>query len=54
MRIYEQELEAQIAITENTKKRHDEAIAQLGELREQAAEHEADLKRLLNKRMAKQ
>ena len=44
---YEQELEAQIAITKNTKKRHEEDVAQLDKLREQAAERETDLKRLL-------
>ena len=52
-RNYKEELKAQVAITEEAKKRRDEAIAQLGELQEQAAKREADLKRLLDERMAK-
>ena len=52
-RNYEEELEAQFAITKNTKKCYDEAIAQLDELWEQAAEREADLKRLLDERTTK-
>ena len=45
---YEEELKAQVAITKEAIKRHNEAITQLGELREQAAGREADLKRLLD------
>mgnify|MGYP000173227332 CR=1 FL=1 len=49
-RNYEEELKEQVAITEEAKKRHNEAIAQLGE---QAAGREADLKRLLDESSAK-
>ena len=52
-RNYEKELEAQIAITAETKTRHEEVMAQLGKLREQAAKREADLKRLLEESTAK-
>ena len=45
---YEEELKAQVAITKEAIKRHNEAITQLGELREQAVGREADLKRLLD------
>ena len=53
MRNYKEELEAQIAITTKTNKRHEEDIAQLGKLREQATKREADLKRLLEERTTK-
>ena len=52
-RNYEEEIAAQIAITEKTKKHHEEDMAQLGKLREQVAKREAKLKRLLEERIAK-
>ena len=52
-RNYEEELKAQVAITKEAKKCHIEAIAQLGELWEQAARWEADLKHLLDETMTK-
>ena len=52
-RNYEKELEAQIAITAETKTRHEEVMAQLGKLREQAAKRETELKRLLEERTTK-
>ena len=42
-----------MAIAEKAKERHQEAMAELGKLREQAAKREADLKRLLEERMNK-
>ena len=53
LRKYEEELKAQIVITEEATKRHNEAIAQLGELREQATGREGDLKRLLEESTTK-
>ena len=52
-RNYEEQLKAQVAITEEAQKRDNEAIAQLGELREQATGREDDLKRLLDESMTK-
>ena len=52
-RNYDEEFKGQVAITEEAKKHHGEAIAQLDELKEQAAEREADFKRLLNECIAK-
>ena len=46
-------MKAQISITEATTKRRNEGITQLGELREQAVEREANLKRLLNESTTK-
>ena len=45
---YEEDFKAQVAITEEAKKHHGEAIAQLDKWREQAVGREADLKRLLD------
>ena len=42
-----------MAIVEKAKERHEEAMTKLGKLREQAAEREADLKRLLDERTNK-
>ena len=50
---YGEEIKAQLAITEEAKKCHNETIAQLGDMREQAVGREADLKRLLDKRTTK-
>ena len=52
-RNYEEDLKAHVAITEEAKKHHNEAITQLSELREQAAEREVDLKQLLDERTTK-
>ena len=52
-RNYEEELKAQVIIIEEAKKRHNEAIAQLDELQEQAVGRKADLKRHLDERTAK-
>ena len=40
-------------IAEKTKEYHEESLVELGKLQEQAAKREADLKRLLDERMAK-
>ena len=46
-RNYEEEIAAQMAIVEKAKERHQEAMAELGKLREQAAKRKAELQRLL-------
>ena len=52
-RNYEEEIAAQMAIVEKAKERHQEAMAELGKLREQAAKRETELKRLLEERTTK-
>ena len=42
-----------MAIVEKAKERHQEAMAELGKLREQAAKRKAELQRLLEERTAK-
>ena len=51
-RNYDKEIAAQIAITEETKERHTEAMAELGKLHEQATKREAELKGFLDERTA--
>ena len=52
-RNYDKEIAAQIAITEETKERHTEAMAELGKLHEQATKREDKLQQLLDERTTK-
>ena len=50
---YEEEIAAQMAIVEKSKKRHEQAMAELGKLREQATKRKAELQRLLEEHTTK-
>ena len=52
-RNYEEEIVAQIAIAEQTKKHHEEDMAELDKLWENAAKCQAELQRLLDEHTAK-